>query len=338
MKDMLTISTIINDENIDEFDNSIHNILDKIEQEVYNNQNLIELLLIVKNDVNVNRNIVKNKVETVLENYGLNDRAKEFISIKIVKTNKRSKDYALFNMAWQAGTGDVILFHESPAVLANHLDLIVNEFDYHNSNGSFIVYGDQSTFKQAKDSPNRTKLYRDINKSYFNITYPDFILPILTRGWIANRKMINEAFSSQKEHYEPYIALAICGLDKMNIFIPTNSKTSKQNDYSSQHRKELKAMYTNDTHNEFVDKIRNKSLILFALAAFMMIAQKQLLFEWNIQSPINAVLISILMLIGYKIVSDISKHLSDMMIVQKQTLAASLDKSVVGQFEIDKIL
>lgn len=342
MKDMLTVSTIITDKNYNEFEKSIADLIRKIAFMSDEEDHLTELLLILNNDTSKYENKIKEIVHNIAVfspmSYDIDEEKLENISIKIVKTHKLSKDYALFNLAWQAGSGDIVVFHESIAVLRDELKGLISVFENDaQANGAFIYYNQQSDFQQAAATPNRARLYKDINQSYSSSQEPKSILPLSSRGWIANRKMINDAFSSQSEHYEPYIALAISGLDRTEIAVDANADSSNQTDYKKSHREELKAMYASQHHNRFTSLISRMMILTSVMSLFLILSHVDLI-SWEPSQSISIAALSIIVILICMIVISFARHLRDMLIIQKQTLAASLNKSVVGQFEINKVL
>lgn len=342
MKDMLTVSTIITETNYNEFEESINALIAKIAFLSDSEDHLTELLLILNNDTSKYENQIKEKIDSVItfDPIGSGHLQAQLanVSIKIVKTHKLSKDYALFNLAWQAGSGDIVVFHENISTLTKQLIFIISSFESNaHANGAFIYYNMQTDFQQATLSPNRARLYRDINQSYSSIQTSKVILPLSSRGWIANRKMINDAFSSQSEHYEPYIALAISGLDKINIAVESDEHSYRRVDYKKSHRQELKAMYASQHHNQFTSLISRMMILTSVVSLFLILSHVDLI-SWEPSQSISIAALSIIVILICMIVISFARHLRDMLIIQKQTLAASLNKSVVGQFEINKVL
>lgn len=342
MKDMLTVSTIITETNYNEFEESINALIAKIAFLSDSEDHLTELLLILNNDTSKYEKQIKEEIGRFItfDPIGSGHFQKQLanVSIKIVKTHKLSKDYALFNLAWQAGSGDIVVFHENISTLTKQLRFIISSFESNaRANGAFIYYNMQTDFQQATLSPNRARLYRDINQSYSSSQTSKAILPLSSRGWIANRKMINDAFSSQSEHYEPYIALAISGLDKINIAVESDENSYRRVDYKKSHRQELKAMYASQHHNQFTSLISRMMILISVMSLFLILSHVDLI-SWKPSQSISIAALSIIVILICMIVISFARHLRDMLIIQKQTLAASLNKSVVGQFEINKVL
>lgn len=184
MKDMLTVATLVTDKNYDEFEKNITGLIDTIKSLSDEEDHLTELLIILNNETSQYEEQIKEKIHsaTTVKEVIFYEEAQEKlanISIKIVKTHKLSKDYALFNLAWQAGSGDIVVFHESISVLSKELRSIISSFENNaHANGAFIYYNMQTDFQQATLAPNRARLYKDINYSYTNDQDTNQVLPL----------------------------------------------------------------------------------------------------------------------------------------------------------------
>lgn len=343
MKDMLTVATLVTDKNYDEFEENMPGLINTIMSMSDEEDHLSELLIILNNETRQYEETIRENVlnVTTLRETPFQEELKDKlanISVKIVKTHKLSKDYALCNLAWQAGSGDIVVFHESSSVLRKELRCIISSFENNtHANGAFIYYNMQTDFQQATISPNRSRLYKDINYSYLNERDTKQILPLSARGWVANRKMINDAFASQSEHYEPYIALAISGLEKINIAVDANEYSYRRVDYKKSHREELRAMYVSQRQNKFTSLISKLTILSSLISLFLVLSHFDMM-SWSPSKTFSVTAMVILIILVCMIVVSFSHHLRDMLIIQKQTLAASLNKSVVGQFEIHKVI
>lgn len=300
------------------------------------------------------------------------------VSIKFVHSLKSSKKYTLMNLGWQAATGDKIIFYENINELDKQLENMIEcssrelPVFIKNKNNS------KKVFKEIMGGKNyRKELYHSFSASYnkvlniqegkkindsddglsYQVTYPlqSNYISQNTRGYIIDRKTANDAFQSQKEQYEPYLAIARLPKRICIMSIDNNSdNVSPVEYYNKSYFEELMLMYTNARSKGHLLSTYMLPILLAAFAMIVLVIQKTFahastsiissekipLSDSKLDQLINFDFISGLIAILFFVlaVMTLCKTIADVVkehqILQRQILAASLEKSVVGQFEI----
>lgn len=238
------------------------------------------------------------------------------VSIKIVSTSKRSKEYVLHNLGWKASIGDVICHLDLAPNLNLHSAYDLIKAIQHNENLTFLI--DHNIVHQAG-------LYQLINHAY-----DEEVLPISTRGFVANRNTINSAFANQSEIFDPFVSLALSGVkyDKYSLTGATFVDHSWSR-YTKQDEIDLLLQYTREHgFNELLEQTVNN-------AKFVMFVLTMLIFALIYNEPgiTIALILSIFAIICF-IACMFYSRLKAINILQQHSLAASLNKNLAGQIDI----
>lgn len=294
------------------------------------------------------------------------------IPIKFVHSKKASKRYTLLNLSWQAASGDQIVFHENLKTLKSNVNYIIKQ--YNSSSFDVLMLEDQNVTSSLFKSKNRYKLYKRFSEMHDSSYHramqvsqengksviaehhyiPRHCIPYHSRGFVINRKVINDAFQSQKEQYEPYLAIGKLPVEKDVLLIHNNKEDqSPIVEYQKSYYNELLLMYTN-TRSE-ASKLTAYLAPIIAIALGMcllvvnnyiqelagMLQAKQMVTYQSINHITSSeafilTVASVCFLVGlFSGISLIASAIKEHQILQRQILAASLNKSVVGQFEIE---
>lgn len=285
MINKFTSVSFIYDENNLKIFNEIQTLLSQMYMELKHS----ELLIIVKNEFLIN------EIE-----YQINKLEKYSIPIKIIITNKPTKDYVYNNLSWKCSMGDYIIFNRNISKLLNvKFDTITNQLD-----ANPLVWFIDKEYKSA--------YLRELSRGY-NLVYngkfkPNYkIIDESTSGFAITRQGCNKVFENYNEIYDTFSTLATSGLTSSIIYLNENDEYHIDSQYDVMNSLELLLIYTK--YYGF--------LIYFIISLIVYFIVGQLLNYENL---------------GLIFVFFIGLHM--IYTLQKYTLDASQHKQLAGQYEI----
>lgn len=244
--------------------------------------------------------IVKNEFLSKSIKYQLDQLEKYSIPIKIVITNKPTKDYVYNNLSWKCAMGDYIIFNRDISKLLNIKFSEITE----QLNANPLVWFVDKEYK----STYLRELSRGYNLLYtgkFKSNYK--IIDESTSGFAITRQGCNKVFENYNEIYDTFSTLATSGLTSSIIYLNKDDEYHIDSQYDLMNGLELLLIYT-----------KNYGFLLYfmmALIVYLIIGQ---LLNYQMLGLIFAFFIGLHMIYT----------------LQKYTLDASQHKQLAGQYEI----
>lgn len=235
------------------------------------------------------------------------------LSVKIVRTNKLSKEYVLHNLGWQSAIGDIIC-HVDLSLTQDNVDVVKTLFSYMKKSTEHLAF--------LTNDLKVHRLYKQVNDAYKRE-----LLDETTCGYIATRQAINTAFNTQDDTYDPYISLAISGLTSVDVDLihTANKQVDASKKYSADDEHDLLLQYTRTAALDHLEEeaAPMHAVIFYSLSLLLMSFQPLL--------GLLSLLVSTLAILAanryYAIIY--ANYL-----LSKQMLAAANEKNVVGQLII----
>lgn len=224
-------------------------------------------------------------------------------TVSILTSDKRSKGFTDTTLVLDAFIGDYLIYAND----ISHLD----ELPDHTLSDEHLIWIKSTV--DAKDSA----YYKHLNKE-FN----DTVIPADTVGFKISRQVANYVDSSEFDYYDVFTALAIStySANASTVSVRSSRYTSR---YSDSDILELKTKFLKTALHEYIER---KSLTLAELIFSILFASLACIYS-------NTILACMSILSLILAVSDlILAHNENVIILQRQSLAAANKKRISGNF------
>lgn len=224
-------------------------------------------------------------------------------SVSILTSDKRSKRFTDTTLVLDAFIGDYLIYTND----ISHLDEVLD----HSLSDEHLIW-----IKSNIDDRDSRYYYR-LNKE-FN----DTVVPIDAVGFKISRQVANYVDSSEFDYYDVFTALAIStySANASTISVKSSRYTSR---YSDSDILELKTKFLKTSLHEYVER---KSSILAELIFSIIFISIACMYS-------NTILACVSILSMILVVSDlILAHNKNVIILQRQSLAAANKKRISGNF------
>lgn len=224
-------------------------------------------------------------------------------SVSILTSDKRSKRFTDTTLVLDAFIGDYLIYTND----ISHLDEVLD----HSLSDEHLIWIKSST--DDRDS----RYYYRLNKE-FN----DTVVPIDAVGFKISRQVANYVDSSEFDYYDVFTALAIStySANASTISVKSSRYTSR---YSDSDILELKTKFLKTSLYEYIER---RSSILAELIFSIIFISIACMYS-------NTILACVSILSMILVVSDlILAHNKNVIILQRQSLAAANKKRISGNF------
>lgn len=224
-------------------------------------------------------------------------------SVSILTSDKRSKRFTDTTLVLDAFIGDYLIYTND----ISHLDEVLD----HSLSDEHLIWIKSNT--DDRDS----RYYYRLNKE-FN----DTVVPIDAVGFKISRQVANYVDSSEFDYYDVFTALAIStySANASTISVKSSRYTSR---YSDSDILELKTKFIKTSLHEYVER---RSSILAELIFSIIFISIACMYS-------NTILACVSILSMILVVSDlILAHNKNVIILQRQSLAAANKKRISGNF------
>lgn len=224
-------------------------------------------------------------------------------SVSILTSDKRSKRFTDTTLVLDAFIGDYLIYTND----ISHLDEVLN----HSLSDEHLIWIKSNT--DDRDS----RYYYRLNKE-FN----DTVVPIDAVGFKISRQVANYVDSSEFDYYDVFTALAIStySTNASTISVKSSRYTSR---YSDSDILELKTKFLKTSLYEYIER---RSSILAELIFSIIFISIACMYS-------NTILACVSILSMILVVSDlILAHNKNVIILQRQSLAAANKKRISGNF------